>query len=77
MNKENTLTRDQIQERYIRDFVHNCELEDLQRIVFTQMKDDLDMLDDKELVKEVKYYAPELIEGITLSVWKKKTTRIS
>lgn len=68
MNKENTLTRDQIQHLYITEFIDSQELEDLRLIVYTQMKDDLDMLDDVELVKEVKYYAPELVEGITLSI---------
>ena len=68
MNKENTLTRDQIQQLYIDWFVDGCDLKTLIDIVADQMKDDLLMLDDKELVKEVKTYAPELIEGITLSI---------
>ena len=68
MNKENTLTRDQIQQLYIDWFVDGCDLKTLIDIVSDQMKDDLLMLDDKELVKEVKTYAPELIEGITLSI---------
>ena len=68
MKKENTLTRDQIQQLYIDWFVDGCDLKTLIDIVADQMKDDLLMLDDKELVKEVKTYAPELIEGITLSI---------
>ena len=68
MNKENTLTRDQIQQNYIVWFVDSTELDDLIQIVSQQMDDDLDMLDDVELVKEVKHYAPDLIEGITLSI---------
>ena len=68
MNKENTLTRDQIQQKYIDNFIDSCNLKELIEIVANQMADDLDMLDDVELVKEVKHYAPELIEGITLSI---------
>ena len=68
MNKENTLTRDQIQQKYINWFIDGCELDALIEIVATQMSEDLDMLDDRELVKEVKHYAPDLIEGITLSI---------
>tara|TARA_Y100000768_G_C23813904_1_gene603132 strand:- start:35 stop:244 length:210 start_codon:yes stop_codon:yes gene_type:complete len=68
MNKENTLTRDQIQNKYIEWYIDSSNLEMLILDVKHMMANDLDMLDDVELVKEVKRYAPELIEGITLSI---------
>ena len=68
MNKENTLTRDQIQAAYIKWFLDGTTLAELQEIVETDMHEDLSDLTDVELVKEVKYFAPELVEGITLSI---------
>ena len=68
MNKENTLNRDQIQAAYIKWFLDGTTLAELQEIVETDMHEDLSDLTDVELVKEVKYFAPELVEGITLSI---------
>ena len=68
MNRENTKDRDQIQAEYIDWYIDSLELEDLIDIVKTQMIDDLGMLDDVELVKEVKHYAPDLVDNITLMV---------
>ena len=68
MNKENTLTRDQIQAAYIKWFLDGTTLAELQEIVETDMHEDLSDLTDVELVKEVRYFAPELVEGITLSI---------
>ena len=61
MNKENTLTRDQIQAAYIKWFLDGTTLAELQEIVETDMHEDLSDLTDVELVKEVKYFAPELV----------------
>ena len=68
MNKENTLTRDQIQELFIQWNIEQCSGDELEQFMFDEMDKDLDMLDDVELVKEVKRYAPHLIEAITLSI---------
>ena len=68
MNKENTLTRDEIQAAYIQWFLDGTTLAELVEIVETDMNQDLGELTDEELVKEVKYFAPELVEGITLSI---------
>ena len=68
MNKENGLTRDQIQERFIRWNVEQCSGDELEQFMFDEMNKDLDMLDDVELVKEVKHYAPFLIEGKTFLI---------
>ena len=68
MNKENTLTRDEIQAAYIKWFIDGTTFAELQEIVETDMHEDLSDLTDVELVKEVKYFAPELVEGITLSI---------
>ena len=64
LNLQNTLTRDQIQQLYIDWYLEGATLSDLQEAVAMQMDDDLGGLSDKELVKEVKHYAPELIENI-------------
>ena len=55
-------SRDELQQDYIDWFVDGCDLKTLIAIVANQLSDDLDMLDDDELVKEVKYYAPELFD---------------
>ena len=68
MNKENTLTRDQIQELFIKWNIEQCSPDELEQFMFDEMNSDLDLLDDVELVKEVKHYAPHLIEAITLSI---------
>ena len=68
MNRENTKDRDQIQREYIQWYIENLSVEELIELVYKQMDEDLDMLDDVELVKEVKHYAPELVENITLMV---------
>ena len=56
-------SRNEIQQEYICWFVHGCDLYELREIVANQMHDDLDMLDDDELLKEVKEYAPELFNN--------------
>ena len=56
-------SRNELQQEYVDWFVDGCDLKTLVRIVSDQMIDDLDMLDDDELVKEVKEYAPELLEN--------------
>ena len=68
VNRENTKDRDQIQDEYIHWYIEDLSLEDLIELVYKQMDEDLDMLDDVELVKEVKHYAPELVENITLMI---------
>ena len=68
MNRENTKDRDQIQDEYIHWFIDGLDIEEMKRILSDQMAEDLDMLDDVELVKEVKHYAPELVDNITLIV---------
>ena len=68
MNRENTKDRKQIQREYIEWYINDCTLEDLIDDVKRQMKQDLDMLDDVELVQEVKAFAPEIVENITLMV---------
>ena len=68
MNKKNTLTRDEVQAAYIKWFLDSTTLAELVEIVETDMHQDLSELTDVELVKEVKYFAPELVEGITLSI---------
>lgn len=51
-----------MQQNYIDWFIDGCDMKDLIRIVADQMNDDLTMLDDDELVTEVKEYAPELLK---------------
>ena len=54
--------RNELQQEYIDWFVDGCDIKTLCAIVAHQMKDDLDMLDDDELLSEVKDYAPDLLE---------------
>ena len=69
MNKENTLTRDELQSKYIEWFIYSSTLEQLIDAVRSDMSRDLGDLSDVELVKEIKDYAPHLIpDNITLSV---------
>ena len=69
MNPENTLTREQIQQKYIEWDLNQMSVDDLKQYFINMQTAELDDLDDVELVKEVKHYAPQLIENITLSVW--------
>ena len=55
-------TRDELQQEYIDWFIDGCDIKTLCAIVADQMAEDLDMLDDVELVEEVKTYAKELLE---------------
>ena len=55
------LDREIVQQDYIDWFIDGCDTKTLIRIVADQMSDDLDMLDDDELISEVKIYAPHLI----------------
>ena len=68
MNPENTLTREQIQEKYIQWDLDQMSVDDLRQFFINTQQAELDDLDDVELVKEVKHYAPELIENITLAI---------
>ena len=68
VNRENTKDRDQVQREYIQWYIESLTEEDLIELVYKQMDEDLDMLDDVELVKEVKHYAPDLVDNITLLV---------
>ena len=69
MNKDKTLNRDQIESMYIEWYIEGSSLEDLQNDVRGTLRDDLSMLDDVELLKEVKRYAPGLVpDNITLSI---------
>ena len=68
LNRDKTLTRDQIQQLYIEWYIDGASLSELQEAVMLQMSYDLDDLDDKELVREVRRYAPEIIANQTLLV---------
>ena len=68
MNPENTLTRKQIQEKYIHWDLEQMSVIDLEEFFVNTQNMMLDDLDDVELVKEVKHFAPHIVENITLSV---------
>ena len=68
MNKNNTKTRDQIQEEYIQWDVDQMSVDDLKQFFIDTQNRELNDLDDDELVIEVKQFAPQLIENITLSI---------
>ena len=68
LNPDKTLTRDQIQQLYIDWYLEGASLSELQEAVSMQMDDDLGDLTDVELVKEVRFYAPELIKDLTLLI---------
>ena len=78
MNRENTKDRDEIQAEYIEWFIDGADRSELEECVRMQMQDDLEMLEDKELVKEVKHFAPHIVENLTLLIsWRKLITRKS
>ena len=83
MNKNNTTstsakTRDQIQEEYIEWDLNQMTEEDLRDFFIVTQNRELNDLDDDELVIEVKQFAPQLIENITLSIsWIMNTTSAS
>ena len=68
MNPNNTLTREQIQEKYIQWDLNQMSNDQLRQFFIDTQNRELGDLDDIELVKEVKHYAPQLIENITLSI---------
>ena len=68
MNKNNTKTREQIQEEYIQWDLNQMTEEDLRDFFIVTQNRELNDLDDDELVIEVKQYAPQLVENITLSI---------
>ena len=68
MNPENYLTREQIQEKYIEWDLNEMSNDQLRQFFIDTQNRELDDLDDIELVKEVKAFAPHLIENITLAV---------
>ena len=68
MNKNNTKTREQIQEEYIQWDLNQMTEEDLRDFFIITQNSELNDLDDTELVEDVKQYAPHLIENITLSI---------
>ena len=63
----NILTRDQLQENYILWDLNQMSNEDLRQFFIDSQNRDLGDLDDDELVEEVKQFAPQLVENITLS----------
>ena len=68
MNWDKTKTREQIIQEYIDWFIEGATLAELQDAVAQQMWDDLDTLTVSELVNDIKRYAPEIVENITLAV---------
>ena len=68
MNNQSTVARDHIQAAYIKWFIDGTTFAELQEIVETDMQEDLSELTDEELVKEVTYFAPELVKSITQSI---------
>ena len=62
------MTRDQIQESYIQWDVNQMSVDDLKQFFIDTQNRELGDLDDDELVIEVKQFAPQLIENITLSI---------
>ena len=68
MNPENYLTREQIQEKYIEWDLNEMSNDQLRQFFIDTQNRELDDLDDIELVKEVKAFAPHLLEHITLAV---------
>ena len=68
MNKNNTKTREQIQEEYIEWDLNQMTEEDLRDFFIVTQNRELNDLDDTELVEDVKQYAPHIVENITLSI---------
>ena len=73
MKKTNTTsasakTREQIQEEYIQWDLDQMSIDDLKDFFIVTQNRELNDLDDDELVIEVKQYAPQLVENITLSI---------
>ena len=65
-NTMNILTRDQLQENYILWDLNQMSNEDLKQFFIDSQNRDLGDLDDDELVEEVKQFAPQLVENISL-----------
>ena len=68
MNKDKTKTRGQIIQEYIDWYIEGATISELQEVIATQMWDDLDMLSDAELVRDVRQYAPHIVDNMTLSL---------
>jgi len=68
MNKDKTKTRGQIIQEYIDWYIEGATISELQEAIATQMWDDLDMLSDAELVRDVRQYAPHIVDNMTLSL---------
>ena len=68
MNRANTKTREQIIQEYIDWYIEGATLAELQDAVAQQMWDDLDSLPTAELVQDIRQYAPEIVENITLAI---------
>ncbi len=68
MNWDKTKTREQIIQEYIDWYIEGATLSELQEAVAQQMWDDLDSLPVFELVHDIRQYAPEIVENITLAV---------
>jgi hypothetical protein len=68
MNWDKTKTREQIIQEYIDWYIEGATLSELQEAVAQQMWDDLDSLPVSELVHDIRQYAPEIVENITLAV---------
>jgi len=56
------MNRQAIQIAYIEDAVDHMSVEELVWFAKMRMKEDLDLLDDEELIAEVRDLAPELLE---------------
>jgi len=56
------MDRKVIQIAYIEDAVERMSVEELVWFAKMRMKEDLDLLDDEELIAEVRDLAPELLE---------------
>ena len=68
MNPDKIKRREDIIQEYIDWYIEGATLSELQEAVATQMWDDLDMLDNAELVNDIKRYAPHIVEGLTLFI---------
>lgn len=55
--------RDQLVQDYIDRVIDNMSTKDLVRVVWEQLEDNLRSYSDEELLSEVEYYYPELLEG--------------
>ena len=57
-----TFDREQLIQEYIDRVIDNMSTKDLVRIVWEQIEENLASCSDEELISEVSYYYPELLE---------------